>query len=267
MKHPTTWLTNGLANGLAVIAAMTTFGIAAHAADEESITATAAGASTVDTRGGDARIVGTAAIAYSPFWSCTNSGAYAVIEKIEHAGMFNETNSILSTCAADTEGALSFAPASGDPQCVRLVHRTYDSGGTQVGATLVRDVSFGCVSEPGTASKVDCREESLLEAVSTSSRKSSPVMLTYSTRWATNGVPADVMVKAVRLANEGGTATGTNLLFAAAATAEGATPLRGISPGWLRLVCRVADANDSTLLEYVTGDFLLKPLATTLFVR
>jgi hypothetical protein len=92
-------------------------------------------------------------------------------------------------------------------------------------------------------------------------------MLTYDTAWATNGTPGNVAIKAVRLTGEGGSAIGTNTFFAAAAPTIGETPLKRVSPGWMRLVCRVADGSDATLLEYVTDDFLLKPFATTLFLR
>lgn len=256
----------GLIDGILVLLAFSAAPVLL--ADEEPVTATAAAASSVDTRGGDARVVGTASIAYSPFWGgAAGAGSYAVIEKIEHADMFNETESTLSTCAADTEGVLPFAPASGDPQCVRLVHRTYDSGGIQIGEALVRDVSFGCVSGPGAAAKVDCRGESLREAVVPAMRSKSPVMLAYDTAWATNGVPADVTISAVSLAGEGGAPVATNGFFTAVAPANGAAPLRGVPSGWTRLVCRIAGDGGATLLEYVSGDFFLKDFSTFIYLR
>ena len=156
---------------------------------------------------------------------------------------------------------------AGGARCFRLVHTVYDGNGAVIGEPLVRDIAFGASAAAAGGSFADTRANSLQEAVATSARATSPVMLVYDTAWVTNGVPGNVALKAVRLTGEGGSAIETNAFFSVAAPADGETPLKRVSPGWMRLVCRVADAQDATLLEYVTDDFLLKPLATTLFVR
>ena len=232
----------------------------------------------VDTREGAIRTVAPRDIGYSPDWCgipvggayaprwTATEGAYAVIEIVEHADMFNAATSTVTTGDPDEEGDVSFSPAGGAVS-LRLVHTVYDGNDAMIGSQLVRDIAFGAASAPGDDTFADTRENSLREAVATSSRAKSPVMLTYDTAWATNGTPDNVAIKAVRLTGEGGSAIGTNTFFAAAAPTDGTTPLKRVSPGWMRLVCRVADGSDATLLEYVTGDFLLKPFATTLFVR
>ena len=236
-------------------------------ADAEAVSATAPKIA-VNTFDGEQRAVSPKDIEYSPLWCGAADGdgsAYVVIEKVEHAGMHNAATSTVTTCSTGAAGAYAYTVDVGDEPCVRLIHRVCNGNGTVIGETLVRDVAFGTSSAPCTAIAADCRPESLQEAVN--ARKNSPVLLTYDTAWATNGAPHDVAISAVRLTGEGGSAIGSATLFAANAAAKGETPLRGISPGWMRLVCRVVDNGDATLLEYVTDDFLLKPLATTLFLR
>ncbi len=241
--------------------------IAVASAHADATASASASPITVDTRKGELRTVAPRDIGYSPAWcGAAPDGAYAVIEKIEHAGMFNAATSPVKTGDPDEEGIVSISPAAGGARCLRLVHTVYDGNGAVVGESLVRDIAFGASAAAG-ESFADTRANSLQEAVATSARATSPVMLTYDTAWATNGVPGNVALKAVRLTGEGGAAIGTNAFFSAAAPADGETPLKRVSPGWMRLVCRVADTQDASLLEYVTGDFLLKPLATTLFVR
>ena len=234
---------------------------------ETTATATAAPIA-VNVDGGPIRTLAPCDVGYSPRWGgVTDAGAHVVILKVEHADTANAATSVVANCAADAEGVAALTIADGGGRCFRLIHRVYDSSDAEVGKPLVRDVSFGYASGALPDVFADTRENSLDDAVDTMARAKSPVMLTYDTAWATNGTPDDVSIMAVRLTGEGGAAVGTNAFFSAAASAKGEAPLRRVGPGWMRLVCRVADTQDTTLLEYVTGDFLLKPLATTLFVR
>lgn len=218
----------------------------------ETASATAALAIAVDTRDGEQRAVSPKDIEYSPAWGGVSAdGAYVVIEKVEHAGMYNAVTSTVTTCAADAEGAYSYAVGNGEP-CVRLIHRVYSSGGTEIGTPLVRDVAFGVASSPGEASFADCRQESLREAVASKGTAN----LTYDTAWTANA--SAVTISAVKLTGESGSETTTNTMFTAAADAYGETPLRGLAPGWWRLLCRIDGEGDDSLLEYSAGDFRIK---------
>ena len=250
-------LRTAIATGLSLITA------SAHA-----VRATAPAAIAVDCRSGEIRAATPAQIGYSPSWGgITNGDAYVVIEKIDHPDDSGATPATLATLVAGAEGGYSYTPAVGDERCVRLVHRVYSASGTEIGEPLVRDVCFGWRGGSVTDTMADTRTNSLQEAVSTSARARSPVQLTYSTLWPTSGVPASVTLSARKLSGEGGTVTATVPFFSAAAEAEAEAPLQRVGSGWMRLVCRVADANDATLLEYVTHDILIKDFATTIFVR
>ena len=230
-------------------------------ADAETASATAAERIAVDTFDGEQRAVSPKDVEYSPLWCGeAEDGAYVVIEKVVHAGMGNAVTSTVTTCAADAEGDYSFAVAPGDDPCVRLIHRVYSSGGVELGETLVRDVAFGVASAPSSGAAADCRQESLREAVAR--RDITPVLLAYDTAWATNGTPASVAIESRLLDGEGGAVTGISPLFSTAAAACGATQLRRAGKGWMRLALSVTDSSDNILLEYVTGDFLLKDFAT-----
>ncbi len=242
--------------------------VAVVSANAETTATSTAAPIAVDVDGGPIRTIAPRDIGYSPRWGgVTDAGAHVVILKVEHAGTANAVTSVVANCTADAEGVEALTVVDGGEHCFRLIHRVYDANDAEKGKPLVRDVSFGYASAALPDVFADTRENSLEEAVATTARTKSPVMLTYDTAWATNGTPDDVTVMAVRLTGEGGAAVGTNAFFSAAASAKGEAPLRRVSPGWMRLVCRVADTQDATLLEYVTDDFLLKPLATTLFVR
>ena len=231
-------------------------------ADDDSISATASSAVPIDTRGGDARIIGSSlGIGYDPSWSgVTNAGAYVKIEKVEHVGMFNVTTSVVAICATDASGVQMLSPGTGDSPCVRLIHRVYSFEDVEIGSRLVRDVAFGCETVAGSASKVDCRASSLQEAVA-----AHEATLAYSTLWATNAV--SLTISATLLSGQGGTPVSSKTLFSRVANAEGDLPLRGLGSGWWRLTCSIADASDAPLLEYETDEFLYKSKAFILIVR
>lgn len=219
---------------------------------DESVSVTAKVAISVNTCEGEMRAVSPKDIEYSPFWGgVTNEGAYVVIEKVEHAGMFNAATSTVTTCAADAEGAFSYSTGDGEP-CVRFIHRVYDAGGTEIGTPLVRDVSFGVSSAPGEAAFVDSRTNSLQEAVAAGKVDN----LTYSTAWATNA--ANVTISAVKLSGKGGTPVSTNSFFSAVADAEGTTSMCSVGTGFWRLLYTAEDASGETLLKYLTEEIVKK---------
>lgn len=209
---------------------------------------------------GELRAIAPKNIEYSPLWSgVTNAGSYVVIEKIEHAGMFNAVTSTVTTCAADAESAYSFSPGEEDSPCVRLVHRVYDGGGTEIGTPLERDVSFGVVSSPSSAVRADSRTNSLQVAAS----ERLPIDLAYSTEWTTN--VASVAISAISLSGKGGEATATNAVFSASANVEGSTPLCNVGIGWRRLLYRLNDDSGNLLLEYLTDEFRIPGGLTLIF--
>lgn len=225
----------------------------ASAAYADSATATADATFAADTRSGTIRAISPCAVEYSPSWGgVTNEGAYVVIERVVHADMPNVATSVVATCEADAEGGCAYAVADGDERCVRLIHRVYSGGGTEIGEPLVRDVSFGYRSAQGTAFAADSRTNSLQEAVNAGA----DVNLAYSTDWAAGA--AAVSIKAVKLSGKGGAPTATNAMFAAAADAEGATPMRGIGGGWWRILYQATDSSGDVLLEYLTAEFKRK---------
>ena len=240
----------------------------AISAKAEPVTGTATTGIAVDVRDDVCRKACPAPIGYSPKWGgVTDSGAYVKIEVVENAGSASASTSVLATLAADAEGSVTYTPGESGVANVRLIHRVFSSSNVEIGTPLIRDVSFGTFAEAPATTMADTRTNSLQEAVSAAARTATPVELTYSTLWATNGIPATVTLKARRLTGQGGAVTGETAFFATQADAESETPLRRVGSGWMRLVCQVTDAVDATLLEYVTDDFLLRDHATVLLVR
>lgn len=214
-------------------------------ADVEAATSTAETTIAVDTRTGECRAVGQAAVGYSPSWGgVTNAGAYVVLQKV-----VNGVTNNVATFAADAEASYSYEPGIGDPCFVRMIHRVYSSGGVEIGDPLVSDIAFGYRSVEGTSFIADSRTNSLQEAVSSGGL----LNLAYSTAWTTNA--ASVSIKAVRLSCSGGDPTATNDVFAAAADADGVVARRGPGRGWWQYLCRLTDGSDNVLLEYLTGEF------------
>lgn len=229
-------------------------------------TATASSAIAVDVRDGAAVALSPVDIGYSPAWGgVADSGAYVELLKVEDPDTANAVTTTVTTCAANAEDNYSYTV--GAERIVRFIHRVHAAGGAEAGETLVRDVAFGWRGVAADTAVADTRVMSLREAVAASVSKGGHVSLTYDTDWATNGAPASVAIKALALTGEGGTVRTTNSVFTAAADAVGEAPLTGIGTGWFRLLCQVSDASGNPLLEYATGEFLLKDFATVLFVR
>jgi hypothetical protein len=236
--------------GILVAIALFLMPFVAHA--DETASATAQQAISVNTYEGELRTVLPKDIYYSPSWCGeVEQGAYVVIEKVEHAGMFNAVTSTVTTCAADAELSFNYSADEGEP-CVRFIHRVYSSEGQEIGTTLVRDVSFGVSSSPSVAVFADSRTNSLQEVVAAGRVDN----LAYSTAWATNA--ASVTISAVMLSGKGGTPASTNSFFMAVADAEGRTSMRGVGMGFMRLLYIVEDASGETLLEYQTDEFKKK---------
>ena len=230
--------------------ALSALTFAAHA--DESASATAELAISVNTCEGELHTVSPKDVEYSPSWCGEmEQGAYVVIEKVEHAGMYNAVTSTVTTCAADAEGAFSYSTGNGEP-CVRFIHRVYSSEGQEIGTPLARDVSFGVSSSPSAAVFADSRTNSLQEAVTAGMVDN----LTYSTTWATNA--ALVAIKSIHLSDHGGVPISTNGMFSAIAPAEGETNMCTIGRGWARLLCQISGGSGDVLLEYLTDEFKMK---------
>lgn len=248
--------------GIAVVGALS----AALAQVAPGVTATAPSAIKVDVRGGTAVALSPAEIGYSPAWGgVTDNGAYVELLKVEDPDTANAVTTTVTTCAANAEDNYSYTV--GAERIVRFIHRVHAAGGAEAGETLVRDVAFGWRGVAADIAVADTRVTSLREAVAASVSKGGHVSLTYDTDWATNGAPASVAIKALALTGEGGTVRTTNSVFTAAADAVGEAPLTGIGTGWFRLLCQVSDASGNPLLEYATGEFLLKEYATMIYMR
>ena len=234
---------------------------AAHGAE---IAATAASAIAVDSREGEVRIVAPEDIGYSPLWSgVTNGDAYVVIEKIEHAGMFNAVTSPVVTNAPGAEGDYSYAPGAGDAKCVRLVHRAYDANGVEIGTALERDVAFGFATAASAGILADGRNDLLQrEAV-----LGKTVGLTYDTAWATNA--ASVAISAVQTKDGRGNdlaVPATNKLFSANADAIGAFAKTLKSGGW-RFLMTSFDGNGAPICAPYFADYFLKTKGTAVMLR
>jgi hypothetical protein len=110
-----------------------------------------------------------------------------------------------ATCAADVEGAYSYALVAAGEPCVRLIHRVFSEDGAMIGDPLVRDIAFGISSEESPGTVVDCLPDSLRDAAAAYKR----VNLSYSSAWAANA--ASVSISAVALSGKGGMETSVDL--------------------------------------------------------
>ncbi|MBQ6247224.1 MAG: hypothetical protein IJK04_10185 [Kiritimatiellae bacterium] len=235
--------------------------LAAHGAE---IAATAANAIAVDSREGEVRTVAPEDIGYSPFWGgVTNGDAYVVIEKVEHAGMFNAATSEIATMAAGAEGALSYSPAVGDAPCVRLVHHVYSADGTEIGTPLERDVAFGF----NAAAAADITADGHDDLLQCEAALGKVVGLTYDTSWATN---ADtIAISAVQLKDGRGhdlDTPVTNALFAANADASGAFAKALKSGGW-RFLFTPFGKDGNIICAPSFADYFLMTKGTTISIR
>jgi hypothetical protein len=82
--------------------------------------------------------------------------------------------------------------------------------------------------------------------------------------WASGA--SEVSISAVKLSGRNGTPVETNVFFSAAAEAEGVASPFGAGGGWYRLLCRISDDADSTLVEYLTTEFEM-PYSFVLSIR
>ena len=238
---------------MVALAAMTSLGTSVTASDDSTIA--------VDMRSGSCRMLSPGKIAYSPEYSgVTNEGAYVVIEKVEHADTASAVTNLLPAFAADAEGEYSLSVDDGGERRLRLIHRVYSSEGEEIGTPLVRDVVFGYKSALGTAFVADTCTTSLQTLASARI----PIKSTYSTMWASGA--SEVSISAVKLSGRNGTAVATNTFFAAEADAEGVASAFGAGGGWYRLLCRISDDADSTLVEYLTTEFEM-PYSFVLSIR
>ena len=231
-----------------VVLAVTALTAVVAAADDEILASGTSGEFLVDSRAGVRVARGMTDLAYSPAYSskAAPSGSYVVLRKVARPDTSHESESVLSTCAADASGDCECALAG---EYVRLVHELHDSGGSVIGETLSADVSF---AYPGAASGpavVDTRTNSLQLAV----KADRAATLAYATGWATNA--ASLQISAVSLSGPGGAATGAKRLFSADADDSGDCALHGLGAGWWRISCLFDDGSGNAILEYLTGDF------------
>ena len=132
----------------------------------------------VDTRPGEHRCVGDAlVVGYASEWGSDAAGARVVLERVDHADMFNAVTSRVEIGDAPM-GTVSVAAAAEAPLSVRLLH-SVEVGGVRTGETLVADVAFGLRSGKGGAFTADSRAESLQECADAG--LAAPVV--YDTGW------------------------------------------------------------------------------------
>ncbi|MBO6121639.1 MAG: hypothetical protein J6Q49_07250 [Kiritimatiellae bacterium] len=234
-------------------------------AEDESVSASSSEAAFVDTRGGDARVIGGSAdVGYSPSWcSVTNDGAYVKIEKVVHADMFNAVTSTVATLSPDTSGTHDFTLVAAEAPCVRLLHRVYSSGGEELGNALVRDLAFGCEASSAAAASVDCREDSLQLVVDADG----VAELVYDTSWDSQA--ANVTLSTVQLTDGSGNAVVpvTNVFLTAAADASDVVRKASFRFGGWRFLCTLSDASGNVLGEPYSADYFKKGGGFFLIVR
>ena len=238
--------------------------IASAFADDISVSATASTAIAVDSREGEARMVAPEDIGYSPKWSgVTDENSHVVIYKVEHAGMFNATTSVLETCAAGAEDVYAFSPGSGDAKCVRLIHRVFDSNDVETGTTLVRDVAFAVASSESAAAAVDSQDGLLQRAVDSDVAAN----FSYDTSWM-DGVSSVILA---RFQFEDGrhapVVVSTQTLFSASADASGAVARSSFPAGGWRYLLTFLDSHGDAVGEPLTAGYFKKGSGFMLLVR
>ena len=231
-----------------VVLAVTAMSAVVATADDEVLASGTSGEFLVDSCAGVRIARGVTDLAYSPAYSSKEapSGSYVVLRKVARPDTSHESESVLSTCAADASGDCECALAG---EYVRLVHELHNSGGSVIGESLVADVSFAYTGADSGPAAFDSRTNSLQLAV----KADRAATLAYATGWATNA--ASLQISAVRLSGPGGVATGTNQVFSAEADASGDFVLRGLDVGWWRLSCLFNDGSGEAILEYLTDEF------------
>ena len=214
----------------------------------ESVTTWADDAIAVDAGQSSFRIVtGTAALWCSPDW-CTGgtnvSGSTYSLKVVSDPDTANAATASVSALDYSSACEVSYSGSG----YVRFL-LSAEAGGTPVGATLVRDVSFGVMSGLSSAVAYDNRASSLQKAV----RRGGAINLEYDTFWKEGA--ASLSIGAVALSGRGGEATATNALFNVSEEAAGTTAMRGLDRGDWRLLCQLKSGSGETLLEYLTDEF------------
>ena len=185
----------------------------------------------VDSRTGVRRSAGSVSVGYAPGWSVSGdaAGANVVLERVDHADMFNAETTTVAVCAADAAGTQVIALPAGRTDSFRLIHRT-ELNGVPVGEPMSADVAIGVASDPGTAFAADSRAGSL-EVLA---RAHGTANLVYDTRWTND-------VARLTLAVTDGQVT--NKLMSADAVAKGVYPcsLAGTKPSRFLLTFFGAD--------------------------
>jgi len=188
-------------------------------------------------------VVGTAAVRCSPKWLSSEAGASYSLSVVTNPGTTSEATSTVGA-ASTTEDDVDYAGSG----YVRFVLKV-SVDGVEVGETLVQDVSFGVVSDSCAPIAADSRAASLQERI----RTAGAADVAYSTEWASG--TESVSVSVIGLSGKGGDATGTNMVFSTSSAAEDYAAVRGLDPGWWKLLYRAVDSSGATVLEYVTDEF------------
>ena len=222
--------------------------LSAFADNLESVTSWADDAIAVDASVDGFRIAtGAVSLRCSPDWCTGGTNVTGSLYSLRAVTDPDTANAVTSAVPALVYSGECNVPYSGSGYVRFLL--SAEIGGEPVGETLTSDVSFGVMSALSSAVAYDNRGSSLQEAVVSGGA----VNLDYDTFW-TEGA-ASVEIGAVHLSGEGGDATATNALFAAAAEADGAFAMRSLGRGWWRLLCQLKGESGETLLEYLTDEF------------
>ena len=198
----------------------------------------------VDSRSGDRRSVASAPVGYAPDWSADEDvvGANVVIERVDHAGMFNATTTTVAVCAADVSGTQIIVPAAGTTDSFRLIHRTCRDGQT-IGEPLVSDVAIGVASDPGKAFVADSRTNSLQIVA----KEKGTARIVYDTGWTND-------VARLSIARTDGKVT--NEFFSVAADAAGEYAYsQWEGAGWNRFLLTFFGAGNEVIDTLVTEPF------------
>ena len=199
----------------------------------------------VDSRIGARRVAGVCNVGYSPRWAGSGElgGAQVVIDRVDHADMFNAVTTTVTTCAVDAEGAYQLDLPEDGMDAFRILHRTMVNG-ESVGLTLAADISAGVQFAAGSAFAVDSRTNSLQVLA----KSHGMARLAYDTGWTND-------VARLSLAITDGARTNVFACLAAAAKGEYAYQMFG--SGWNRFLLTFYDAEDQAIDTLVSEPFKL----------
>lgn len=199
------------------------------------------GAFAVDSRAGVRRSVGSVSVGYAPGWSVSGgvAGANVVIERVDHADMFNAETTTVAVCAADATGTQVIALPAGRTDSFRLIHRA-ELDGFPVGEPMSADVAIGVAAGPGEEFVAD----SCAGSLEVLARAHGTANLVYDTRWTNDVARLTLAVTDGQVTNE---------LMSADAAAKGVYPcsLAGTKPS--RFLLTFFDV-DGEIIDVLTSE-------------